>query len=333
MADFVARVRYAAIATSSISAVSSLIVVVSYICTLMQYRAHQRRLLDASAQATSIPLQPMTFSCESSLATPLHNTASFFQPPPPPPPQYATGLNIQIGSSTSQTCKAPEPTAGTGGDSKPQPVRRKLADLVATVHRRIWPQPPEKRRIARIPSSKIAVLACVDCLLHILWILNTTFRQCSATLFFYQWIQLFYVFFLTAFAARSALRLRSLAPVPMRHARRTDLVFSAATGAASFVLSLLPALMGTATRDADLNACWFARSDPTALRWVWVTLNAWVVLCVLFLGATAVLVAVVLTRERQNLRDVIAPQPGFARPPLHPVALAHEALHGHRPPR
>ncbi|KAJ2826550.1 hypothetical protein GGI24_002884, partial [Coemansia furcata] len=139
---------------------------------------------------------------------------------------------------------------------------------------------------------------------------------CTATLFFYQWIQLFYMFFLAAFASRSAMRLRNLQPVQPRKQRRTDMVFSCSTLAASLVLSFLPAIMATAEHDDDLGVCWFARG-PMSLRWVWVTLNVWVVLSLLFLIATSIYVGVILSNERRDLMSF-----------MHPSAAAHHQAGG-----
>ncbi|KAJ2469233.1 hypothetical protein GGI03_000495 [Coemansia sp. RSA 2337] len=166
-----------------------------------------------------------------------------------------------------------------------------------------------KRKLPRIPSSKIAVLSGIDFLLHTLWIVNTTAADdvggCTASLFFYQWIQLFYLFFLAAFASRSAMRLRNLQPIQPRKQRRTDMIYSCSTLAASLALSVLPAIMATAQHDDELNLCWFARGTSISLRWVWVTLNIWVILSLLFLIGTSIYVGVILSNERRDLMSFI----------------------------
>ncbi|KAJ2451171.1 hypothetical protein GGF42_004319, partial [Coemansia sp. RSA 2424] len=166
-----------------------------------------------------------------------------------------------------------------------------------------------KRKLPRIPSSKIAVLSGIDFLLHTLWIINTTATAdvggCTASLFFYQWIQLFYLFFLAAFASRSAMRLRNLQPIQPQRQRRTDMIYSCSTLAASLALSVLPAIMATAQHDDELDLCWFARGNSISLRWVWVTLNIWVVLSLLFLIATSIYVGVILSNERRDLMSFI----------------------------
>ncbi|KAJ2731628.1 hypothetical protein IW152_004394 [Coemansia sp. BCRC 34962] len=178
-----------------------------------------------------------------------------------------------------------------------------------------------KRKLPRIPSSKIAVLSGIDFLLHTLWIVNTTAAGdvggCTATLFFYQWIQLFYLFFLAAFASRSAMRLRNLQPIQPQKQRRTDMVYSCSTLAASLALSVLPAIMATAQHDDELDVCWFARGTSISLRWVWVTLNIWVVLSLLFLIATSVYVGVILSNERRDLMSFI----------MHPSSAAAAVIH------
>ncbi|KAJ2827653.1 hypothetical protein FBU31_003113 [Coemansia sp. 'formosensis'] len=121
------------------------------------------------------------------------------------------------------------------------------------------------------------------------------------------------MFFLAAFASRSAMRLRNLQPVQLRKQRRTDMVFSCSTLAASLALSFLPAIMATAEHDDDLGVCWFARG-AMSLRWVWVTLNVWVVLSLLFLIATSIYVGVILSNERRDLMSF-----------MHPSAAAHQA--------
>ncbi|KAJ1818999.1 hypothetical protein LPJ60_004017 [Coemansia sp. RSA 2675] len=59
--------------------------------------------------------------------------------------------------------------------------------------------------------------------------------------------------------------------------------------------------MATAQHDDELDVCWFARGTSISLRWVWVTLNIWVVLSLLFLIATSIYVGVILSNERRDL--------------------------------
>ncbi|KAJ2519128.1 hypothetical protein GGI11_002663 [Coemansia sp. RSA 2049] len=190
------------------------------------------------------------------------------------------------------------------------------------------------QRLPRIPSCKIAVLSGIDLLMHVLWITNTTATHgggggggggCTATMFFYQWAQLFYMFFLASFATRWALRLRNIRPVDSQNTRQrqtTNAIHSAATLAASLVLSLLPAVLGgtgtgrsiTGYHDPRINACWFARADGAALRWAWMSLDLWVALALLLLLAIAVYVCIILSNERRNLMSVIAyPTPANIR--------------------
>ncbi|KAJ1850604.1 hypothetical protein LPJ73_003372, partial [Coemansia sp. RSA 2703] len=168
-----------------------------------------------------------------------------------------------------------------------------------------------RRRLPRIPSSKIAVLSAIDLLLHALWILNnsslaTDQGSCTTTLFFYQWIQLFYLFFLASFVSRLAMRLRNLQPMQPKKQRRVDLIYCGATLAASLVLSLLPAVMYSSTYDDQLLTCWFDSGSPIAARWLWMTLNVWVVLSLVFLIANSIYVAVILSNERRDLLSFIA---------------------------
>ncbi|KAJ1641786.1 hypothetical protein LPJ64_006288 [Coemansia asiatica] len=168
-----------------------------------------------------------------------------------------------------------------------------------------------RRKLPRIPSSKIAVLSGIDLLMHLLWIVNTTAAKtpssCTATFFFYHWIQLFYLFFLASFVSRSAMRLRNLQPVQPQRQRRTDMVYCASTLAASLVLSLLPAVMYNSDYDHDLGVCWFERGSSIAVRWLWMSLNTWVVISLVFLIATSIYVAIILSNERRDLLSFIAP--------------------------
>ncbi|KAJ2005472.1 hypothetical protein GGI04_002237 [Coemansia thaxteri] len=66
--------------------------------------------------------------------------------------------------------------------------------------------------------------------------------------------------------------------------------------------------MATAQHDDELDICWFARGNSISLRWVWVTLNIWVILSLLFLIATSVYVGVILSNERRDLMTFITHQ-------------------------
>ncbi|PIA14611.1 hypothetical protein COEREDRAFT_16749 [Coemansia reversa NRRL 1564] len=168
----------------------------------------------------------------------------------------------------------------------------------------------QKRRLPRIPSSKIAVLSGVDFLMHIMWIINTSAARssagCTVTLFLFQWVQLFYMFYLASFAFSSLMRLRNMQAIRPQHQKRTDTIVAISIGAAAFLLSLLPAIMTNAAYNEDLHTCWFAHDSIESLRWVWMSLNAWVVLSLLFLGAASIYIGVILSNERRNLLRSIA---------------------------
>ncbi|KAJ2793185.1 hypothetical protein H4R20_006618, partial [Coemansia guatemalensis] len=81
---FVAGARFAGIVLSSISAFASLIVIISYTRTVLQSRAHHRRIIEASnipvglhAAAGSGGLADTCFSCESFLEAPNPNQHCF----------------------------------------------------------------------------------------------------------------------------------------------------------------------------------------------------------------------------------------------------------------
>ncbi|KAI7821445.1 hypothetical protein BX661DRAFT_188330 [Kickxella alabastrina] len=124
-------------------------------------------------------------------------------------------------------------------------------------------------------------------------------------LFFYHWIRLFYLFFLGSFVSRSTMRLRNLQPIQPQGQRRTDMIYCVSTLAASLVLSLLPAIMSRSQYDDEVMLCWLVRSDPIAVRWLWMTFNTWVVLSLMFLIANSIHVGVILTNERKDLLSFI----------------------------
>ncbi|KAJ1883262.1 hypothetical protein LPJ57_000275 [Coemansia sp. RSA 486] len=191
-----------------------------------------------------------------------------------------------------------------------------------------------RRKLPRIPSSKIAVLSGIDLLMHALWIVNTTTAKtqgsCTATFFFYHWIQLFYLFFLASFVSRSAMRLRNLQPIQPHKQRRTDMIYCASTLAASLVLSLIPAVMYGSSYDSRLGACWFESDSSIAIRWLWMSLNTWVVISLVFLIANSVYVAIILSNERRDLLNFIAhplgPQ-GSDGQRMRPEDMHHSSLH------
>ncbi|KAJ2892726.1 hypothetical protein GGI21_005546, partial [Coemansia aciculifera] len=90
----IAGARLAAIVLSIISALASLEVVVSYVRMLLQFRAHQQRIIEASMGAgggvSAVP-PAACFSCESSLATPGVNKTYFFSPQNRPVQQLNSG--------------------------------------------------------------------------------------------------------------------------------------------------------------------------------------------------------------------------------------------------
>ncbi|KAJ2869009.1 hypothetical protein GGI22_000516 [Coemansia erecta] len=229
------------------------------------------------------------------------------QPPPPHSGSRRRLLHYPI-SYCNQIANAitAERTAGAkkGGEQGGDPKRYHL------------------QRLPRIPSSKIAILSGIDLLMHLLWIINTTATQtvggCTATLFFYQWAQLFYMFFLASFATRWAMRLRNLKTVHSSRQRRANMIHSIVTLVSSLVFSLLPAVMGNGTSyDSRINACWFARNDGIALRWLWMSLDLWVALALLLLVAVSVYVCIILSNERRNLMSVIAyPTPIHVAPTI-----------------
>ncbi|KAJ1724057.1 hypothetical protein LPJ53_001631 [Coemansia erecta] len=218
--------------------------------------------------------------------------------------------NVTRSGTEAQTSNQPE----SQEHKRHQRWRKWLSQLVA---RRKSGRPIDifgtkrRRRLPRIPSSKIAVLSAIDLFLHVLWIVNnsslaTEQGSCTATLFFYQWIQLFYLFFLASFVSRSAMRLRNFQPMQPKRQRRVDLIYCGATLAASLVLSLLPAVMYSSAYDDQLLTCWFDSGSPIAARWLWMTLNIWVVLSLVFLIANSIYVAVILSNERRDLLSFIA---------------------------
>ncbi|KAJ2726651.1 hypothetical protein GGI07_000374 [Coemansia sp. Benny D115] len=64
--------------------------------------------------------------------------------------------------------------------------------------------------------------------------------------------------------------------------------------------------MSKSQYDDELMVCWFVRGDPITVRWLWMTLNTWVVLSLLFLIANSIYVGVILSNERKDLLSFIA---------------------------
>ncbi|KAJ1901857.1 hypothetical protein LPJ66_000468 [Kickxella alabastrina] len=229
-----------------------------------------------------------------------------------------------IGKTQQQQRQAevrPKPTWWriVNGDSGTNNLRGKgeRSAIVSSVRYDIFGRTRKQRKLPRIPSSKIAVLSGIDLLMHSLWIINTSATKtdagCTASLFFYHWIQLFYLFFLGSFVSRSTMRLRNLQPIQPQGQRRTDMIYCVSTLAASLVLSLLPAIMSRSQYDDEVMFCWLVRSDPIAVRWLWMTLNTWVVLSLIFLIANSIHVGVILTNERKDLLSFITrPMPPMA---------------------
>ncbi|KAJ1940899.1 hypothetical protein GGF37_003783, partial [Kickxella alabastrina] len=221
-----------------------------------------------------------------------------------------------IGKTQQQQRQAeiqPKPTWWriVNGDSGTNNLRGKgeRSTIVSSVRYDIFGRTRKQRKLPRIPSSKIAVLSGIDLLMHSLWIINTTATKtdagCTASLFFYHWIRLFYLFFLGSFVSRSTMRLRNLQPIQPQGQRRTDMIYCVSTLAASLVLSLLPAIMSRSQYDDEVMLCWLVRSDPIAVRWLWMTFNTWVVLSLMFLIANSIHVGVILTNERKDLLSFI----------------------------
>ncbi|KAJ2774571.1 hypothetical protein IWQ56_000523 [Coemansia nantahalensis] len=162
------------------------------------------------------------------------------------------------------------------------------------------------RRIARPPSSKTAVVAVIDLLVHVAWIVSTTATEssgvCAAPVFFLQWAQLAYMFYLASSALASLARLRNMRGGGAGHkSGHRHAATVGAAGAAAALLSLLPALLGSAQYDAGLQTCWMAGGSSVALRWVWMTLNSWVVLSLVVLAATSVYIGLILSNERRSI--------------------------------
>lgn len=290
--------RIAAITLSCVSILASLIVVISYARMLMRFRAHQRQILQVSNTAKGMPTATTSatnvvncLSCESSLATPCANNFTFS---PQPISSVINNPNVS------------------------KPVNRHHTVATVTLDKshgqQTTPQQNKRHRLPRIPSSKIAILSGADLILHLTWIINSGSAAqdkvgCTVTLFFFQWIQLFHLFFLTIFVARSAARLRHLQAVQPKRQRRTDIVLSVATALVSLSLSALPAIMSNgAGYDGELKLCWFPKGDPMSLRWVWLTLNSWIILALLFLIAMAIYIGVMLAKERKNFLGFITQQ-------------------------
>ncbi|KAJ2354938.1 hypothetical protein GGF43_002977 [Coemansia sp. RSA 2618] len=174
----------------------------------------------------------------------------------------------------------------------------------------------------RQPSIKTAIISAIDLLVHISWIANTTsaFKSCSFPLFFFSTMMLTYMFFLGAFTSMSLLRLRHIQQSqPHGHGAaksRVDAWVVAGVVVAACVISLLPVVMGQAAYDEQLHVCWFA-GGPIAARWVWMSLNSWIVLALLLLVTASACIGVLLINERRSLlRSLVQQQPSTKPEPL-----------------
>ncbi|KAJ1853296.1 hypothetical protein GGH12_004631 [Coemansia sp. RSA 1822] len=182
------------------------------------------------------------------------------------------------------------------------------------------PAPARARRdrTVRRPSAKTAIFSLLDLFVHIGWIANTTSTSCPAPLFFLSASMLVYVFVLALFACTSVMRLRDMPNATGgTRRRRVDMCVVGGAVAGAVVISLLPAVMNQATYDAELRVCWFVRG-PEAARWVWMALNAWIVLALFLLCAASVCIAVLLTNERRSLLRSLDPTASYPEPEVTP---------------
>ncbi|KAJ2714047.1 hypothetical protein H4S00_005266, partial [Coemansia sp. D1744] len=178
------------------------------------------------------------------------------------------------------------------------------------------PAPARARRdrTVRRPSAKTAIFSLLDLFVHIGWIANTTSSSCPAPLFFLSASMLVYVFVLALFACMSLVRLRNMPNATGgTRRRRVDTCVVGGAAAGAVVISLLPAVMNQATYEAELHVCWFDRG-PEAARWVWMALNAWIVLALFLLCAASVCIAVLLTNERRSLLHSLGPAASYPDP-------------------
>ncbi|KAJ2830510.1 hypothetical protein IWW50_000237 [Coemansia erecta] len=179
----------------------------------------------------------------------------------------------------------------------------------------------------RQPSIKTAIISAIDLLVHISWIANTTsaFKSCSFPLFFFSTMMLTYMFFLGAFTSMSLLRLRHIQQ-SQRHGHgaaksRVDACVVAGVVVTACVISLLPVVMGQAAYDEQLHVCWFV-GGPIAARWVWMSLNSWIVLALLLLVTASACIGVLLINERRSLlRSLVQQQPSTKLEPLGTTTL------------
>ncbi|KAJ2650101.1 hypothetical protein IWW40_002647 [Coemansia sp. RSA 1250] len=193
-----------------------------------------------------------------------------------------------------------------------------------------------RERLSRKPSSKIALLSAMDLLLHLFWVINTLATTCHVTLFFFTTSLLLYMFLLAFFALTSLLRLRNMQNSPANNytrSRRADLAIYLGMAVAAGLLSLLPVVMGQAKYDLELQTCWLA-TGPQAMRWIWMSLNSWVVLALLFLIAASAYIGVLLTNERRSLLSSLRPHTHHTEiPPSMQQVPAGYPSHAIPPPR
>ncbi|KAJ2393462.1 hypothetical protein H4S02_000181, partial [Coemansia sp. RSA 2611] len=297
----VAGARFASIVLSSISTAASVVVLISYTRTVRRIRAHHRQIINAS----NLPPPPI----------PVYSPRSFFLEPPPP---------IRTASAKPYAPASYKKPRSFRRIHLPCPLEyyNRMAASLSHERLHLHYQQQQQRRLPRMPSSKIAVLSAIDLAVHLSWIANTANSQsaCTASLFFVNASLLLYMLFLAAFAVTSLLRLRLLRVSPARQfnspGRRPH------TGARSYhhttvcvgvsavlavLLSLLPAVMARAHYDRELLICWLLPNHE-AVRWAWMSMNAWVVLALAVLVATSACIGVLLSNERRNVLHALGPE-------------------------
>ncbi|KAJ2322248.1 hypothetical protein IWW52_000201 [Coemansia sp. RSA 2704] len=297
----VAGARFASIVLSSISTAASVVVLISYTRTVRRIRAHHRQIINAS----NLPPPPI----------PAYSPRSFFLEPPPP---------IRTASAKPYAPASYKKPRSFRRIHLPCPLEyyNRMAASLSHERLHLHYQQQQQRRLPRMPSSKIAVLSAIDLAVHLSWIANTANSQsaCTASLFFVNASLLLYMLFLAAFAVTSLLRLRLLRVSPARQfnspGRRPH------TGARSYhhttvcvgvsavlavLLSLLPAVMARAHYDRELLICWLLPNHE-AVRWAWMSMNAWVVLALAVLVATSACIGVLLSNERRNVLHALGPE-------------------------
>ncbi|KAJ2455105.1 hypothetical protein EV183_001034 [Coemansia sp. RSA 2336] len=326
----IAGARFASIVLSCISAIASLVVLVSYTRTVLRIRAHHRQIIEDSKPPAPAP-QPRAhcFSCES-IATPCMSQLFYPMPAHPSMPREPFMQPVYKPDQQPSQRVSDDASYEWSISSDKKKVRRRInlpcpveyynrmaANM--SLERLALPSMHKRReRLSRKPSSKIALLSAMDLLLHLFWIINTLTTTCHVTLFFFTMSLLLYMFLLAFFALTSLLRLRNMQNSPAStytRSRRADLAIYLGMAAAAGLLSLLPVVMGQAKYDLELQTCWLA-TGPQAMRWVWMSLNSWVVLALLFLIAASAYIGILLTNERRSLLNSLRPHTHHEIPPL-----------------